>query len=357
MRILYCIPTLRGGGAERQVRLLTKEFGRRGIGIGVLSRFDKQDLEELGGDGIHCVPIVLGNHDPRLPLKVAREAGMGGWDIVQSWIAQMDVLVGLCAPICRFRWILSERSAPIHYARGWKNALRKRLGARADLVIANSASGLSYWGDEPVPKMVIPNALDLDSLRATRSEAALTKIGDTPLVVSIGRFDQWKNFSTLIEALAVLRDRGRFVRLAILGDGPMRPELEQLVAALKLADRVELPGFVSDVTQWLARADLFASASLYEGQPNAVLEAAAAGVPTVLSRIQEHLELMDNAALFADAHDPRDFAGGIARMIDDRATASALAQAAYAQVKRQSVEAVASRYIESYQQLLRAGGR
>ena len=352
MRILFCIPTLGGGGAERQVRLLVKEFARRGVAIGLLTRFEGRDLDELRGHGVACVPIGdIGNHNPRLPLVVAREAAGGKWDIVQSWIAQMDVLVGLCAPLGAFRWVLSERSAPIHYVRGWKNALRKRLGARADLVVANSKSGLAYWRDEPVRKTLIPNAIDFVAIGEKLTAEPTARAGGEPLILSIGRFDRWKNFAPLILAQAALRDQGRPARLVILGDGPLRHSLEKLISDLSLADRVELPGFVPDVRQWLTRADLFVSISLYEGQPNAVLEAAAARVPAVLSGIKEHRELMLGVAMFTDPHDPRDIAGGIARLLDNPALARKYAQAAHARIEGQSVEAVATRYLECYAQL------
>lgn len=100
-----------------------------------------------------------------------------------------------------------------------------------------------------------------------------------PHIIAIGRMMPQKRLDLLLRAFALIGDGA--ARLTILGDGPLRLDLERLAARLNIADRVDMPGFVDDVAPWLRTADLFALSSDYEGLPAALLEALACNVPVV----------------------------------------------------------------------------
>lgn len=99
------------------------------------------------------------------------------------------------------------------------------------------------------------------------------------LIVAVGRLVPEKGFDMLIDAFAALADPA--AELAIVGEGADRARLEALVARHGLADRVQLPGFVSDTRGWLDRARLAAMPSRFEGYPAVLIEAFAAGRPAV----------------------------------------------------------------------------
>jgi len=101
-----------------------------------------------------------------------------------------------------------------------------------------------------------------------------------PVVVSVGRLDAGKDFATVIRAVGEMRRR-RPARLLVLGEGPLRGELEALAGDLGLAGAVQLPGFVPNPLAYVARAQVFAFASRFEGLPRAVVEALACGTPVV----------------------------------------------------------------------------
>jgi glycosyltransferase involved in cell wall biosynthesis len=99
-----------------------------------------------------------------------------------------------------------------------------------------------------------------------------------PLILSIGRYSSQKRFDLLIDACAkVFAEHGAW-RLAIIGDGHLRPELEAKIEKLGLTEKVSLVGPRSDLSQWFARATLYCQPSRWEGFPNAQAEAMAAGV-------------------------------------------------------------------------------
>jgi glycosyltransferase involved in cell wall biosynthesis len=104
--------------------------------------------------------------------------------------------------------------------------------------------------------------------------------GETPVIVAMGRLVPQKDFKTLLAALASVQD-SCCARLLVLGEGPMRAELESLATSLGLADRVAFPGFVDNPWPYLSRADLFVLSSRFEGLPNVIVEALACGTPVV----------------------------------------------------------------------------
>lgn len=104
--------------------------------------------------------------------------------------------------------------------------------------------------------------------------------GSPPVVLSVGRLDDEKDYPTLLRAFARVRAQ-RPVRLMILGEGRGRPQLEALAAVLGIAGDVALPGFVANPFAYMRRASVLALSSLYEGLSNVLIEALACGCPVV----------------------------------------------------------------------------
>jgi len=101
-----------------------------------------------------------------------------------------------------------------------------------------------------------------------------------PVLVAAGRLAPWKGFNDLIEAVALLAAK-RQVRLLILGDGPLRSELQALIEARGLVGAVELVGYVENPLKYFAHADVFVLSSLVEGLPNVLVEAMMCGCTPV----------------------------------------------------------------------------
>lgn len=105
-------------------------------------------------------------------------------------------------------------------------------------------------------------------------------IADAPrTILTLARMMPQKRLDLLLDAFARLP--AGLARLVILGEGPERAMLEERARELGIADRLDMPGFTSDVVPWLRRADLFVLSSHYEGLPAVVLEALAANLPVV----------------------------------------------------------------------------
>lgn len=108
-------------------------------------------------------------------------------------------------------------------------------------------------------------------------------LADPPgnVLVAAGRLAPWKGFGDLIRAVKLLVDRGRDVRLLILGDGPLRAELEAQISALDLGGSVQLVGYVANPLKYFSRARVFVLSSLVEGLPNVLVEAMMCGCTPV----------------------------------------------------------------------------
>jgi glycosyltransferase involved in cell wall biosynthesis len=110
--------------------------------------------------------------------------------------------------------------------------------------------------------------------------------------LSVGRLEPEKNVGAVIAAFARFAADHPQARLGVAGKGSQAGEVVRIAESAGVADRVELLGFRKDVPILMSRARLFLSFSRYEGMPNVVMEAVAAGLPAVVSDIPEHRALL-----------------------------------------------------------------
>ena len=116
-----------------------------------------------------------------------------------------------------------------------------------------------------------------------------------PRLVNIGRIVEQKGQAVLIQAAAQLRDRGHAFELVIVGDGPMRAEIERLIEQFRLGDRVRITGYLSNqgVMDQLLAARALVLPSFAEGLPGVFFEALALGRPVISTYIAAHPELVE----------------------------------------------------------------
>ena len=101
-----------------------------------------------------------------------------------------------------------------------------------------------------------------------------------PVILGAGRLTKEKGFATLIRAFKIVRQH-KDCKLVIIGEGPLRPDLENLVDELGLADSVAMPGYTDNPYAWMKKSSLFVLSSLWEGSGNVLIEAMALGVPSI----------------------------------------------------------------------------
>lgn len=164
-------------------------------------------------------------------------------------------------------------------------------------------------------------------------------------LLAVGRLDPIKGFSTLIEAMALLKDRGVEFDCKLIGSGPLEAELKQQAERLGVAGRIDFSGAQPQpvVRQWMAQASLFVLPSEVtedgnrDGIPVALMEAMGNGCPVISTRVSGIPELVghEQQGLLVDERDPTGLADAIQRLLLDRELRQRLTKAARERVEEQ----------------------
>lgn len=214
----------------------------------------------------------------------------------------------------------------------------RALKSADDLLISESEASRRYLverlGYPPAKVRVIRNGVDVASWPVSRLDRARKRLelrlpATDILVGTVGRLDEQKGHATLIEACRQLARKAP-VRCAIIGDGPRRKELQKLIRERELEQSVWLLGERDDVVQWLSAFDVFALPSLWEGLPNALLEAMAFGLPVVASNVDGVAEAVEDgkSGLLVPARNPAALAAALLRLASDPPLRARLGEAA-----------------------------
>jgi glycosyltransferase involved in cell wall biosynthesis len=209
---------------------------------------------------------------------------------------------------------------------------------------------------------VIPNAID-ERLAATPSTEEILRVQErflltSPFILYAGNIKPHKNVERLIEAFSLVRQRGLDgVKLLIIGDEISKyRNLRRLVHRFQLQPHVRFLGFVPDETLAVLYrlAGVFVFPSLYEGFGLPPLEAMAAGAPVITSNVSSLPEVVGDAALLIDPHDPEAIARAIHRVISDASLRADLIRRGHERVMQFSWERSVARTREVYAEI--AGG-
>jgi glycosyltransferase involved in cell wall biosynthesis len=262
-------------------------------------------------------------------------------------------------------WVHRTRRTPLYF---WVDRL---CLPRYDRVICVSEDLHRECLSRGVPAercVLIENGVDLDAYRRRLDPGeAKRDLGVPPgrfLVGAVGRLSVEKGFGVLVRAIDRLLRAGVDAELVIAGEGPQRPDLEALIAALDRQGRVRLLGYLPDVLPLYQALDAFALSSTREGLPNVLLEAMALGVPVVATRVASVPRLvrhLDNGWL-VEPGDEGALAGALARLAGDAALRAHLGQAGHQAVAAgYTFGARMAKVVDLYDRLLgrqaRAAGR
>ena len=289
-------------------------FAARGRAVGL-------DAVAIDTENEACFRGVLAERSPDV-LHV--HAGIG-------WEAQALAEWGRAAGVGVVRtehlpWLITDPGQEAAYARAARSV---------DAFVAVSDAAAATWGRAlgrlgcGARLAAIPNGI-LPPCARTPRDATRGALGIGPadvLLLCIARFTAQKDHGSLIEACAQLHAQGRTVRLALVGDGPDRMARQAQVASAALEGILFL-GMRDDVGDLLAAADLLVLPSLFEGLPLVVLEAMAAGLPVVATRIGGTVEALGAEHPFlCEAGNPDDLARALSAALGNPASARMCAEA------------------------------
>ena len=360
-RVAYVIGELGKGGAEYQLAELLRGLDR--------TRF-RAEVFVLAAGGYWTGPIRdlgvpvhelagRGSGDPGRLRRLRAALRAFGPQVLHTilWSGNSYgrlAAIGLRVPVV----ITAERNVIARPA--WQVAVERFLDRWTDAYLVNSraiAEGLIARERLPGAKMrVVHNGIDLGRLPpfVLDREAARRSLGfdaGRRLVAQVGRLEPQKDYPTFLAAAARVVAVVPDVEVVVAGEGALRPELEALASRLGLAGRVRFLGLRHDVPALLGGVDVLALTSLYEGLPNVVIEAMAAGAVAVATDVGGCRELImpgETGVLVAPG-DVEAVAAAILQVLRSEELARRMASAARRRVESEfTVEAMVGKTMAVY---------
>lgn len=289
-KILFFIPALCGGGAERVFIHIMNNLSRE--------RFSMQlALLQTGGQFMDSLHPDIEIHDLKTNiagsfLKVPRCINRVNPDIVFSTICYMNMVVGFSRRFARkpdIFFCARESGMPsvrVKVTRSVWNAawLYRRSYPHIDRIVCQSdemRDDVHARYGVPLERIAtINNPVDIEGIgRSAAAEEPRGFLSDRVNIVTAGRMKPVKGFDMLLEAMK--RTSNPRLHLHLLGEGGLEGDLKRLAKSLGIEDRVTFHGFVQNPYTYMRAADLFVMSSIYEGFPNAMLEALSLGCPAL----------------------------------------------------------------------------
>jgi glycosyltransferase involved in cell wall biosynthesis len=293
--ITIVLPNLSGGGAERLHVNLANDWVLMGYKVRFILLLKQGELISLLATEIEIIDLkVYRIRDAILPLASHFRRMRSNVTLVAMWPLTSAAVFAWVLSGCTGKLYLSEHEnlSESYIGQGRARAfylygLIKISYPIATGVIAVSRGvkldlcSLGSLSDNFVRVIYNPAAIGtMPALATASTRGDLWGDGVDYRILAVGRLSPQKDHQTLIRAVALLPKHIAF-RLVILGEGPLRRDLEELVNRLGLNGRVALPGFVVDPRPWFLSASLFVLSSKWEGFGNVIVEALECGLPVV----------------------------------------------------------------------------
>lgn len=372
-RTVHCIGSLGAGGAERQLVNLLTALHERGhteqtlLTINPLQGDEAHYADLLASHAIQirtnnmpireeAVELIRRNPEKvdllkRLPpsfnawsLDIWVELSLLAPDVAHFWLDHSNIWGGPAALLADIPAIvLSTRNVHpgnfpyLHtpYMQPWYKWLEQC--PRVHFINNSHPGGQSYadWLEVPRSRFqTVLNGVDLSQLKTVTREArneVRAQIGvpsDATVVVGAFRLSDEKRPLLFVETAAQAMSRFPDLHAVLMGDGPLRPDIEKRISSLGLTQKFHLLGRRNDLAKVMSSMDVFLHTAWWEGTPNVVLEAQQLGLPVVVSDGGGSADAVDHGqtGLLVNREDEAGIAAALVRVLEDLAGWTAKAQ-------------------------------
>jgi glycosyltransferase involved in cell wall biosynthesis len=326
MRILLLSTSMGMGGADQQILILARAMRARGhdVRIVALAPLGPMGLEAQQ-EGMQVESLELRKSVTDIPriLRLVRLVRAWRPDVLHSHMVHANVLAGAVRPLTRVPVLIStihsiNDGGPVHMA---AYRLTSPQVDRFTIISRLAAERYVAIGAVPAQRLqVVPNAVDTDRFRRLpQARATLRRelgLGDEFVWLAVGRFEEAKDYPTMIAAFARLAAARPTSQLLLVGKGSLQENVEALLRANGLEQRVRFLGVRRDVPELMSAADGYVLSSAWEGMPVVLLEAAAVELPVVATQVGGVSEVVEDGTtgLLVPPSDPAALARAMERV-------------------------------------------
>ena len=359
MKIGFLLNDLSSGGMEHFAAFTAGYFSSLNIDTGIVILSDKEPFYEMKKDvtltklGLCDISALSGFKRLFAIMKKAFQ--------IRTAVKKLDfdILIGVgdimslyslfCSVFTRTKCIGTERTNPEFNSGASVKLLRSICGRFSDGYVFQTEAQKKYYKSVR-SYAVIPNAVyneyayNTDILR-----------GEDKTVTSMGRLVDCKKQDDLIKAFQRVHNRFPEYTLTIFGEGENLETLEKLIASLGAEDYISLPGAKPDAIKSVARSSVFVLPSLFEGFPNALLEALFCGIPCVSTDSGEGTrQLLENYknGIIVNAGDTEGMAKAICDILENEDIAEKFSLNALSSTRKYSMESIGRQWIEYFNKIL-----
>jgi L-malate glycosyltransferase len=351
------------GGGERAALQLASLLAENGFHVSILTFFvhPESSVLHMATVPIYVLPIrrTYSFEGFRAALELRQFLKTKNIQIVQTFFESSDLWAGLVTKAAsKARLVWSRRDKGI--LRTWKHGVTYRLMAGIpDAVFAVSNSVREHCIDvdriRPSRVHTIYNGLNLARFEGASRPASAP---GQELITSVGNIRRVKGHDILIRAAAIIAKQYPNVRFSIAGEileQDYFEELRVLVQTLKLTSQFRFDGGITDLPGYLARASIFVLPSRSEGFSNAIIEAMAASLPVVATKVGGNPEAVEDGVtgFVVPPENPAALADAILRLLSDPKRSESMGEAGRRLAMRKfSTETVLNQVIDVYRSLL-----
>lgn len=357
MRVLHVIDSLNRGGAEVLLTAMAPRFRTRGVTCDVVALIQRPSPLEKSLLDHDVLLRYTGVRQLYSPKQVFALAGLiRGYDIIHVHLfpAQLWAVLSTVRLNCGIPLVTTEHNTWNARRRWWLRPVDRWMYQHYERIACISdatAESLIHWCPGIAGKIVvIPNGIHLDAFENAMPAMLPEVPASVVRLVFVGRFEAQKDHPTILRALARVPD----AHLLLVGDGPLRPRIEQLAQSLGIRNRVTFLGWRQEVAGILKASNIYVHSTHSEGFGIAACEAMAAGLPVVASDVPGLAQVVAGAGALFPVGDDKSLARILDVLIASPEQQREMSRAGLQRARQFSIENTVDGCIRMYESVLQS---